>query len=445
MFAQLIRDLEREDMLVEAFGYACVDEGRVPGRLGNSPAAELKRVTGRDNLWPIDEHYESWDEDALIDAIELYGHLVATGTQDGARYHDFGDCGWHYGEFDREAGFEIYRNRVNVIIEQLGSGYALTTEGEVERFLNADLADLERSPDDTNTSSTCVDEAQIRRALHLIRSRDLDHRRDAVRILADVLEPLRPLSDQWLTKADDTALYGTANGFRIRHNDDRQRRNYDDDIWLDYLFHTYLAAVRVLQRFQAKAVAALTEQEKLTGELDGMSVFCRGDLANRLQALPLADLPDQAAFALGRSVGQRASRETVTVNQDGVEACARSRDTAVWPLEYRRGTAHGLLFDSDGQLRLHSSLASSVVQVLNCEGMPEAAVEELAQSATSTAMCPTFWATAADRIKASDALAEAAIRLPPGTVRQEWLSVAERIRERTDSRPSSHCVADSSG
>lgn len=79
VFTSLLDELFRRDDFQEAFGYHCVDENEVPGTLGADPSGRLLVETGRNNLFPAHDHYESWDEDSLLDAVELYDQLVSRG------------------------------------------------------------------------------------------------------------------------------------------------------------------------------------------------------------------------------------------------------------------------------------------------------------------------------------------------------------------------------
>ena len=76
VFVSLVSELERNDVLQETFGKDCVDDPELYGSLGSNPREKLLLETGRDNLFPVKEHANSWDEDSFLDAVELYGSLV---------------------------------------------------------------------------------------------------------------------------------------------------------------------------------------------------------------------------------------------------------------------------------------------------------------------------------------------------------------------------------
>jgi hypothetical protein len=75
-------------------------------------------------------------------------------------------------------------------------------------------------------------------------------RRRAVRELADVLEAIRPDVKAELTKGDERDLFKIANGFAIRHNDVAQKREYDDELWVGFLFQLFLFSIHLVRRLR---------------------------------------------------------------------------------------------------------------------------------------------------------------------------------------------------
>ena len=56
--------------------------------------------------------------------------------------------------------------------------------------------------------------------------------------------PLR----QVITKKDEGDLFNIANNFAIRHHNERQQSDYDQAIWLGWMFHFYLATIHMATR-----------------------------------------------------------------------------------------------------------------------------------------------------------------------------------------------------
>jgi hypothetical protein len=245
LFQDLFRTLEQDGMLQEHFGYECVDAGRVPGSLGEDINAAFRFHLRKDELWPVEKCVGNYSEDDLFDIIEFVHDHVSKGVD--GYYHSFSQCGHHYSTFDKDAGQTLYRNKVNELIENYGPGYELSVDGEVlelaqpgtENLLKADVPSK-----DSNVSSRIQDAiTKFRR-----HRSTLAERRDAVRDLADVLEYLRPKLKSVLTKSDDSDLFNIANNFGIRHHNDKQKQNYNQSVWLSWMFYFYLATIHAALR-----------------------------------------------------------------------------------------------------------------------------------------------------------------------------------------------------
>jgi hypothetical protein len=145
----------------------------------------------------------------------------------------------------------VYRWRVNKILAHSNLGLVLADEGDDvgrlvtvtddarEALVHAVVAREDDGPAD-----------QVRHALALFRQRGADshQKRSAVAALALVLEERRHnvLADA-LAKSDRGALFDIANNFHIRHQDAKQRRDYDD-FYLDWIFWVYLATIELTNR-----------------------------------------------------------------------------------------------------------------------------------------------------------------------------------------------------
>jgi len=79
-----------------------------------------------------------------------------------------------------------------------------------------------------------------------------EDRRDALRDLADVLEFLRPRLKVVLTSQDESDLFNIANNFGIRHHNEKQKTDYDESIWLSWIFYYYLATIHTALRLIEK-------------------------------------------------------------------------------------------------------------------------------------------------------------------------------------------------
>ena len=260
----VLDDFRARDYLQEAFGYECVDAGKVNGTVGADPGAYFLRAIMRDGIWPywepdLDEItfipanyepealWESWDADTLFDVIEVLHDLVSQPTE--GRYHSYGDCGWHYTEFNRTAGQKELREELNAVLRLNDPPYEINGLGQVIETGPEEFATLLAAPVPPGTEHDLIT-SKIDAAVNRFRTRgaSLDDRRHAVRDLADVLEALRPDIKAHMLSADEGALFDIANNFAIRHNNRRQRGDYDRVTWLRWTFYVYLATIHAVLR-----------------------------------------------------------------------------------------------------------------------------------------------------------------------------------------------------
>ena len=254
MLLRLFRDLydhfSQIEYFQEAFGYSCVDAGEVPGTLGHNIEAQMSRKLRKSDLWPVLGRCLEYSEDDLFDVIEfLYDHVSK--PVDGY-YHDYGDCGWHYSEFDRGSGQREFRVEVNALLRDYAEGHELSEGGEILARGKAGL-DLLLKADLPLRDSENIEERVRAAILKFRRYRStLEDRRDAVRDLADVLEFLRPKLKKVLTKKDESDLFSLANSFGIRHHNEKQKTGYDRAIWYSWMFYYYLATIHATVRLVNK-------------------------------------------------------------------------------------------------------------------------------------------------------------------------------------------------
>lgn len=240
-FIEVIDELDDNGYFEKRFGKDCVDNAR-----GTLVETLLERELGVPDLWPLDRGRLVADMDLFFDIVELLHDLVSRPLE--RSLHNYAECGWHHSTFDIESGRVLYRWRVNKILERSDLGLRLADDGE-------DAGRLVTVTDDARTELMQAVAArddgepadQVRHALALFRQRgaDRNQKRSAVAALALVLEERRHnvLVDA-LAKTDRGALFDLANNFHIRHQDAKQKRDYDE-FYLDWIFWVYLASIEL--------------------------------------------------------------------------------------------------------------------------------------------------------------------------------------------------------
>jgi len=240
-FISLVDELDNDGYFEKRFGKDCVDNPR-----DEAAALLFQRELGTDNVWPLSQDRLREDMDLFFDVVELLHDHVARPTT--RHLHNYAGCGWHHGTFEIEPGRVAYRWRVNKILKRSDLGLRLADEGDDAGRLVAVTDDARAQLVHAVVSRVDGEPAdQVRHAVALFRQRSADRnqKRSAVAALALVLEERRHnvLVDA-LAKSDRGALFDIANNFHIRHQDAKQKRDYDD-YYLDWIFWLYLATIEL--------------------------------------------------------------------------------------------------------------------------------------------------------------------------------------------------------
>jgi hypothetical protein len=251
LFNAIYTQLCEKDYFSEAFGFNCVDVGRVPGITGNDPGVHFLRHLRKAGLWPISETLQDYSENDLFDVIELCYDLVSKPVD--GKMHSYNECGMHWDQFDRTAGKIEFRTEINEVLADYGDGFELSVAGEIVEKADLGLetlidAGLPTSFDDRIRKKMSA-------AIRLFRSRNstLSDRHSAVRMLADIFENLRPSLKLAISQKDESDLFNIANNFAIRHDNDKQKTTYDMTLWLSWMFYFYLATLHYSSRKLVRA------------------------------------------------------------------------------------------------------------------------------------------------------------------------------------------------
>lgn len=97
-------------------------------------------------------------------------------------------------------------------------------------------------------------ESKVKRAIHKFShyTTNIDEKVEAIRILADVLEFLKPEINEHMLRKDGSRLFEIANTFSFRHHNEKQRTDYDKEIWVEWIFYSYLNTINTLNKIKAK-------------------------------------------------------------------------------------------------------------------------------------------------------------------------------------------------
>jgi hypothetical protein len=168
-----------------------------------------------------------------------------------------------YLSYDEDAGKKEYKDAADAILRDWKDGFQLDGNGRIETLGTGGLEFIFSAGiipfDEVNVDS------KVRTAIAKYRGRhatDSD-KKEAVRIMADVFEFLQKTNQlkNALDASDSSDLFHIANGFAIRHHNQKQKSNYDTGIWYAWMFHFYLAtyhaAVRQIVKKKPKTRAKI--------------------------------------------------------------------------------------------------------------------------------------------------------------------------------------------
>ncbi|RYE62008.1 MAG: hypothetical protein EOO82_00595 [Oxalobacteraceae bacterium] len=244
LFVRLFAQLNEEGFTHEDFGYWCVDMQDVKGKVVDVEFTILMSLRKPD-LWPIQEKAALYSEDDLFDVIEfLYDHVSKPIS---GHMHSFNQCGMHWETFDKEAGQKEFRKRVNELLALYQHRFELSADGLILRQAPSGFEHLLDATVPTDDKTIM---ARVKAAVNEYRRHgaSLDVRRHAVSDLAGVLEALRPRMAEAITSNDEKDLFNIANNFMIRHHNDKQKTDYEHNLWLSWMFYVYLSTIHLILR-----------------------------------------------------------------------------------------------------------------------------------------------------------------------------------------------------
>lgn len=248
-FMATYTSFESRGYFQERLGINCTD-GYQPGTVGDVELYARRRIR-RKGLFPIWQRKDDLNEDEIFDLIEfLFDH--ASQPVDEGYYHSYSDCGYHYSQFIMGSASDDFRQEINDLLKDYGSGYELSPIGEILTLPGGNLEPLLQAPVPAYDPKNI--KGRVDAAVKKFRQRNAsrDDRRDATRDLADVLEFLKPQLEKVLDSKDERDLFEIANNFGIRHHNRKQKTNYDEPIWLSWIFYFYLATIHAATRMVTK-------------------------------------------------------------------------------------------------------------------------------------------------------------------------------------------------
>ncbi|MFA5879831.1 MAG: hypothetical protein WC860_06610 [Candidatus Margulisiibacteriota bacterium] len=199
--------------------------------------------------FPIDKwNTKDITEEKIFDTLEFLYDLTTKPTSFIMREWGYKE----YTKYDQETGKKEFIKQANIFLNTYEAGYEMNNSGEIvklggegiEYIINAEIIPYDEEHVDS----------KIRNAIKKWKSRKIttEEKKEVIRDLADVLEWVRPKFKNIILNQDDNAIFNILNNFHIRHNNQKQKTNYDKEIWFSWMFHFYLATYHAVIRFILK-------------------------------------------------------------------------------------------------------------------------------------------------------------------------------------------------
>lgn len=178
----------------------------------------------------------------IFDAIEfLYPFVSKPGEYGALTDH----TNWSYGDYldyDNELGKQEFIDDVNSLLAAFNEGYELDKNGQILFRGDEDINFLDIDFPEYN-------EENIDSVIHLAikqwknKEQSIEEKKQAIIKLANVFEYLKKerTLEKVLNKKDMKDLFQIANDFALRHHNPYQKKEYDMEIWVDWIFQYYLS------------------------------------------------------------------------------------------------------------------------------------------------------------------------------------------------------------
>lgn len=211
-----------------------------PRLMKPSPEAYLFNHVGNKDVYPIEQYGHKFDKVTVFTLIEILHQFIWKIEE--IDDYDMLDI---YPDFKSTAQKE-FRGEINKYLRHLEDGYELTEKGYIIDLPDNGLNNLIKNDLPEHTSDTVTEQVETAIKMFFKFDSNLEEKRKAINILADILEPYRDDLKSYTTTKHDTMIFGIVNQYGIRHNDLKQKDNYEKPVWYEWMFHYYLATVHAV-------------------------------------------------------------------------------------------------------------------------------------------------------------------------------------------------------
>lgn len=206
--------------------------------LNPSPEVFFLHHLNSEQIVPIEEFYEIYTEEELFTIIEVLYDKIG--------YYDFDER-----KFKIEDAKESFLEEINNILKLYSDGYILEeNNGYIMKMPNQAIVELLKEDVTVINDTTIIEQLKNALKRYYRFNSTLEDKKSAIFTLATILEPLREeLKTLFGTKIDinknvhDSMLFEILNRFNIRHDNDKQFKQYNKEIWYDWMVQYYTSVI----------------------------------------------------------------------------------------------------------------------------------------------------------------------------------------------------------
>lgn len=221
----------------------------------------LRKLKKDRSFWPINTCISFYTEEDLFDVIEITYDLIAKpyarnpylvdNSSKPATLSDFSDPDSII-EFNDTEGKNEFRIEINEFLLNYDEGFELSENGEIRLIGDKDLSNLfnEEVPSSGNEDIDHRIDKAISKFRHH-RSSD-DDKKTAIIELDQIREFLKKDLEVLNLTPDEKKLTEIANGYAIRHLNDKQKTEFDKSIFFTWLFSSYLSLIYLILRLRER-------------------------------------------------------------------------------------------------------------------------------------------------------------------------------------------------
>lgn len=208
-----------------------------------SPEIYFMNHLNSTDVLPIADNYIYYKEEELFTIIEiLYNHI--------------GYYNYKKDQLITEEPKNEFATYINNLLKRYNNGYYLDEKyGFIMVQPNEALKEMMHSEIPVTLGENVLEQLRTATRMYYRFDANLEQKKKAINILADILEPVRSklkdlLNDEFQVHKNDhdKLIFEVVNNFQIRHENEKQFKEYSKPIWYDWMMQYYSSIILTYHR-----------------------------------------------------------------------------------------------------------------------------------------------------------------------------------------------------